>query len=101
MTAALFDGLATLIVGTFAEDVIYVNTGETLSAKVRTDFIEVNDGETYKQVKFLHFAEDDLSDADVTLAVDDTLTVRGDTYKVLDTSSTGRGITQVRLGAVV
>ena len=101
MTAELFDGLASLVVGVFSEDVVYESTDTTLSAKVRTDFIEVDGGETYKEVRFLHFSETDLADLEITLSVDDLLTVRGVSYKILDLSSTGRGMTQCRLGLVI
>lgn len=101
MTSALFDGLAQLAVSVFSEDVIYVSTGTTLAAKVRVDFVEVDSGKTYKEVLFLHLAEDDLGDLGVTLIVDDVLEVRGLSYKILDTSTTGRGMLQARLGLVI
>jgi len=101
MTSSLFEGLAKLAVSVFSEDVVYVLTNTILSAKVRKDFVAVDGGDTYEEVTFLHFSEDDLSEIEVTLSVDDIMTVRGKTYKILDTSTTGRGILQCRLGAVI
>jgi len=101
MTAALFEGLSKIAVSVFSEDVVYVSTNTTLSAKVRKDFVNVDGSDTYEEVTFLHFSEDDLSELETTLKVDDIVTVRGANYKILDTSSTGRGMKQARLGEVI
>lgn len=101
MTSALFDGLAQIAVSVFSEDVVYVLTNTVLAAKVRKDFVAVDGGDTYEEVTFLHFSEDDLSELEVTLSIDETLTVRGETYKILDISRTGRGMLQARVGAVI
>jgi len=101
MTSALFEGLAKLAVSVFSEEVNYVLTNTVLSAKVRKDFVAVDGSDTYEEVTFLHFSEDDLSELDVTLNIDDILIVRGGTYKILDTSNTGRGMLQARLGEVI
>jgi len=103
MGAALFNGLAEQIVSIFAEDIIYVTTPDdiTISGKVRIDYVDVDGGETYKEVVFCHFSDDALLNLGVALAVDDILTVREESYKILDTSTTGRGIRQCRLGKVI
>lgn len=101
MTAALFEGLAKITLSVFSEDVVHVSTDTTLSAKVRKDFVAVDGSDTYEEVTFLHFSEDDLSELGATLSIDDIMTVRGESYKILDTSNTGRGMLQARLGEVI